>query len=343
MGHTGSGYEKVTQRATDKSETIMNNHHDDTGVPTRKDNSVHYNDTVILNALPATWQELWGEPLTTRCAGCGERQTFTDLCAVTAALLRPCRSCMREHLDAFDLKENQMSVRCGKHGSSISVLACRCVVNFFVKDGDIGSALHLPNTDAPVTCASCKVERQATGSMDLDHTALICLFCLMAIIRKAQRCGIPIFVLDDDGTRLRWSDAGTTDGTGLMQGKETADIDVREVVEIHGVIPDDPGEPFDYHTHGLTQFGHAEFQALAPGYCRAAIVTLLRNHADQVINADEKFVSGDVVNIDGIVCGYEAVPGDVGDDQPRLRIVDVAGGCKCQICEATDRKEDGDK
>ena len=301
------------------------------------------NDTRILGALPADWQQLWGEPITTRCARCDERRTFTDLGAVTAALLRPCRSCLGERVDAFDTEGNQVSVRCGNHGSAISVLACRCVVNFFLKDGDIGSALYIPKTDAPVTCASCKIERQATGSMDLDHTALICLFCLLGIIRKAERYGIPIFVVDDDGTRLRWSDPGVNDGTALIEGKEMEKIDVHEVVEVHGVIPDEAGEPFDFHTHGLEKFNHPEFQVLAPGYCRVAMSNLLWNHAEQVINAGERFAEGETVTVNGVVCGYEMVPGDGCDDPPRLRIVDVPGGCKCQTCEATDRKEDGDK
>ncbi len=95
---------------------------------------------------------------------------------------------------------------------------------------------------------------------------------------------------------------------------ETDRIEVHEVVDVHGVIPDEPGEPFDYHTHGLEKFNHPEFQVLAPGYCRGAILTLLRNHAEQVISAGERFAAGETVTIDGLVCGYEAVPGDAGDD-----------------------------
>ncbi len=101
---------------------------------------MNVNHTAILNGLPAHWQELWDEPLTTRCARCGERQTCTDLGAITAALLRSCRTCLRGHVDAFDPKGNQVSVRCGNHGSAIGVLACRWVVTYFVKDGEIGSA-----------------------------------------------------------------------------------------------------------------------------------------------------------------------------------------------------------
>ncbi len=163
---------------------------------------------------------------------------------------------------------------------------------------------------------------------------MICLFCLLAIIRKAQRDGIPIYVVDDDGAQLRWAEADDRDAAALMEGKETGKIDVREVVDVHGVIPDKPGEPYDFHTHGLERFNHPEFQVLAPGYCRAAMANLLWNHAEQVINAGGHFTAGETVTVDGVVCGYETVPGDAGDDQPRLRVVDIPGGCSCDYSDA---------
>lgn len=111
-------------------------------------------------------------------------------------------------------------------------------------------------------------------------------------------------------------------------------VDVREVVEMHGVIPTEPGEPFDYHTHGLAKFGHPEFQVLAPGYCRNEMANLLWNHAERVVNAGERFAAGKVMIIDGIKLGYEVVPGDSDDDEPRLRIIDVPGACQCAACAA---------
>ena len=45
-------------------------------------------------------------------------------------------------------------------------------------------------------------------------------------------------------------------------------IHILKVVKIHFVIPDDDGELFDAHTHGLEAFGHPEFQVLVPGFCR---------------------------------------------------------------------------
>ena len=227
-----------------------------------------------------------------------------------------------------------MSVLCGNHGSAIGVMVCKCVVDFFVKDGSLGSALLIPKADAPVTCESCTVAQQDEEALDLEHTALICLCCLISIIRNAQGCGVLIYVVDHDGTQMRWK--GTADGGALIESAETKEIDVRDVVDVHCVIPATPGGPFDYHTHGLMKFGHPEFQALAPGYCRTAILTLLLNHADQVINAGKRFAAGTTVNVDGIVCAFEETTGDAGDDGPRLRIVDAPGGCKCDACEAED-------
>jgi len=111
-------------------------------------------------------------------------------------------------------------------------------------------------------------------------------------------------------------------------------VDVHEVVDVHAVIPDEPGEPFDYHTHGLEQYGHPEIQVLAPGYCRAAMANLLWNHAERVINAGERFVEGETDAVDGVVCGYQIAPGDSGEDEPRLRIIDVPSACQCSACVA---------
>ncbi len=48
----------------------------------------------------------------------------------------------------------------------------------------------------------------------------------------------------------------------------------------------------------------------------------------------------EAVNIDGVVCGYEAASGDAGDDGSRLRIIDVPAACTCSACEADEQGED---
>jgi len=100
-------------------------------------------------------------------------------------------------------------------------------------------------------------------------------------------------------------------------------IDITKVVRIHFVVPDTAGELFDAHTHGLENFGHKEFQVLAPGFCRGAACSILNGHADRVINRGERFLPGELGEIGGAVIGYEEVPGDFLGDPTRLRIVDM--------------------
>ena len=116
-------------------------------------------------------------------------------------------------------------------------------------------------------------------------------------------------------------------------------VEVAEVVDVHCLIPNQHGDPFDYHTHGLEAFGHPEFQLLAPGLCRRAAVTLLLNPADAVINDGEVFAAGETVSVDGFAGAYEQVAGDLDGDPPRLRIVDMPGGCKCAMCQAEERAQ----
>lgn len=100
-------------------------------------------------------------------------------------------------------------------------------------------------------------------------------------------------------------------------------IDILTVVKIHFVIPEDDGELFDAHTHGLEAFGHPEFQVLVPGFCRGAAGSILNNHADRVINRGERFRSGETGEIGGAIVGYIEVPGDSAGNSTRLRIVDM--------------------
>jgi len=100
-------------------------------------------------------------------------------------------------------------------------------------------------------------------------------------------------------------------------------IEVTKVVKIHFVIPDDDGELFDAHTHGLEAFGHPEFQVLVPGFCRSAAGSVLNNHADMVINRGERFRPGELAEIGGAIVGYVEVPGDFAGDPTRLCIVDL--------------------
>jgi hypothetical protein len=151
-----------------------------------------------------------------------------------------------------------------------------------------------------------------------------------------------------DGEDEMQDAAGAPDDKGgnslnepVVKKVETDPIDVHEVVDVHAVTPDDRGEPFDYHTHGLEQFGHPEFQVLAPGYCRGAMANLLWNHAEAVITAGERFAAGETVTVNGVVCGYETVPGDSDDDGPRLRIIDVPGACQCSVCAAAQSNDRG--
>ena len=102
-------------------------------------------------------------------------------------------------------------------------------------------------------------------------------------------------------------------------------IDILKVVKIHFVIPDEVGELFDAHTHGLEAFGHPEIQVLVPGFCRSAAGSILNNHADRVINRSEKFRPGETGEIGGAIVGYVEVPGDFAGDATRLRIVDLPG------------------
>jgi len=133
-------------------------------------------------------------------------------------------------------------------------------------------------------------------------------------------------------------------GTNAAQEKENSEmaerIDVAKIVDVHCVIPDQHGDPFDYHTHGLEAFGHPEFQLLAPGLCRRAAVTLLLNHADAVINDGEVFAADETVSVDGFVGAYQQVPGDLEDHPPRLRIVDKPRACRCQMCRDEGRAQE---
>lgn len=119
-------------------------------------------------------------------------------------------------------------------------------------------------------------------------------------------------------------------------------IDISKVIDFHFVIPGNPGDLFDVHTHGLEGYGHPEFQVLIPGFAGRAAHVLLHNHADSVINHGETFEAGEVVDIDGVACGYEEVPGDYPDDPMRLRIVDMPGECRCGSC-GTQRRGDEDE
>lgn len=107
------------------------------------------------------------------------------------------------------------------------------------------------------------------------------------------------------------------------EGKAMGSIDVREVIRIHFVIPDEEGEMFSAHTHGLEAYGHKEFQVLVPGFCASAAAEILNNHADRVINEGEVFSPGDMGDIGKGLCAYIEVPGDLAWEPTRLRIVDV--------------------
>ena len=120
-------------------------------------------------------------------------------------------------------------------------------------------------------------------------------------------------------------------------------IDVSELVEVHMVMPDEHGQPYDYHTHGLEALGHPEFQLLAPGYCRSGAVNLLMHLADKVINHGERYQGGEIGDIDGVICGYVEMPGDIEGDPPRLRIVDLPGGCHCECCGRQQGPDDHSK
>lgn len=100
-------------------------------------------------------------------------------------------------------------------------------------------------------------------------------------------------------------------------------IDITEVVTIHFVVPDEAGELFDAHTHGLEAFGHAEFQILVPGFCRSVAGSILNNHADRVINQGERFRPDETGEIGGAIVGYIEVPGDPMGSPTRLRIIDL--------------------
>lgn len=117
------------------------------------------------------------------------------------------------------------------------------------------------------------------------------------------------------------------------EGKAMRPIDVREVIRIHFVMPDEEGEMFNAHTHGLEAYGHKEFQVLVPGFCASAAADILNNHADRVINQGEVFGPGDTGEIGKALCAYIEVPGDIPGEPTRLRIVDVSTWC-FQACWA---------
>jgi len=121
---------------------------------------------------------------------------------------------------------------------------------------------------------------------------------------------------------------------------------IQDKVIIHAVIPDEPGQLYDYHTHGLEAHGHKEFQVLAPGFCRGSVAALLREHYKAVLQYGDRFEAGERVELDGVLCTYEEVAGDGEGEPTRLRIVDIAGNCNCEQCNrvrgdiCTDKESD---